>query len=166
MTDADGATFTVGSTTAGASSSTNAPTFASASDPPSSSGYLDDPSSSSSLAPTSLFSQLAQRQLDLSQAEYDDSSAWRSSSRRRKHRRRRRDSDHSSNSSTDSSHDRALQKEWDEQLDQLKLMFQIIIFPFAGKFFGRKFGYFLFNRYKTLGTPFAAAFWRGASSTA
>lgn len=45
-------------------------------------------------------------------------------------------------SSTTSSHDRALQQEWQDQLEQLKLMFQIIIFPFAGKFFGRKFGYF------------------------
>ncbi|SNX81492.1 uncharacterized protein MEPE_00197 [Melanopsichium pennsylvanicum] len=36
----------------------------------------------------------------------------------------------------------AIQKEWEEQLDQLKLMFQVIIFPFVGKFLGRKFGYF------------------------
>ncbi|SPO20743.1 uncharacterized protein UTRI_00219 [Ustilago trichophora] len=49
-------------------------------------------------------------------------------------------------SDTDSEIDSlALQREWEEQLDQLKLMFQIIIFPFVGKFFGRKFGYFLLN---------------------
>ncbi|KAJ9476994.1 Chromatin elongation factor SPT6 [Pseudozyma hubeiensis] len=132
------------------------------------SGYLDDnPSASSSsnrqpdtLAPTSLFATLAQRQMDqqqhLSQSQYDDDAEWTSRSQRhprssKRHRRSNRyaseseseeEEDGSSDYTDDSSHDRALQQEWEDQLDQLKLMFQIIIFPFVGKFFGRKFGYF------------------------
>lgn len=128
------------------------------------SGYLDDnPSASSSsnrqpdtLAPTSLFATLAQRQMDqqqLSQSQYDDDAEWTSRSRRqprsKRHRRSSRyasesdsEEDDASDYTSDSSHDRALQQEWEDQLDQLKLMFQIIIFPFVGKFFGRKFGYF------------------------
>lgn len=125
-------------------------------------------SSGSRLDATSLFATLAQRQM--TQAQYDDDAAW-TTSHPRRHRphhrrgsieddlssssssgggggkrreRRRRDSLSSagSYSTTSSAHERALQREWDEQLDQLKLMFQIIILPFVGKFFGRKFGYF------------------------
>ena len=137
-----------------------------------SSGYLDDrPAGTSRLAPTSLFATLAQRQLDqhqrqgewqpMSQHDYDHAFSWtphsvarsRHHRRHRRHRRRRsslsssstEDSDETddTNSTFDSDKDSlALQREWDEQVDQLKLMFQIIIFPFVGKFLGRKFGYF------------------------
>lgn len=65
-----------------------------------------------------------------------------------------------------SEQDRALQREWEEQVDQLKLMFQIIILPFVGKFFGRKFGYFLYNRYQVWGSPLRRAFWTGVGATA
>ena len=136
------------------------------------SGYLDNPTPSSStsstsqstVAPTSLFAQLAQRQFDaqsrsMSQESYDDPSLWRrsrkphsSSSPSTRTRTNRNtelsetDSDdvasNSSEYSSDSGDSAVLQREWEEQLDQMKLMFQIIIFPFVGKFFGRKFGYF------------------------
>ncbi|SAM71686.1 uncharacterized protein UBRO_00279 [Ustilago bromivora] len=148
------------------------------------SGYLDDEpaeaSSSSSkryVNATTLFSHLAQRQFEqqqqqsrqtLSQAEYDDPSSWSHSPSSRFRRNRaegegqREDSEYSYDSDSEDSYDSAqLQKEWEEQLDQLKLMFQIIIFPFVGKFMGRKFSFFLFDRYRRLGSPFGGAFWRG-----
>lgn len=176
--------------------------------------YLDDEpaeaSSSSSkryVNATTLFSHLAQRQFEqqqqqsrqtLSQAEYDDPSSWSHSPSSRFRRNRvegegqREDSEYSYDSDSEDSYDSAqLQKEWEEQLDQLKLMFQIIIFPFVGKFMGRKFSFFckyttpsthfktgargeadtsialsvvycvVFDRYRRLGSPFGGAFWRG-----
>ncbi|TKY90443.1 hypothetical protein EX895_000441 [Sporisorium graminicola] len=101
-------------------------------------------------------------------AEIDDVSTSSSSSSGRRERRARRDSLESdySDETTSSAHDRALQREWEEQVDQLKLMFQIIILPFVGKFFGRKFGYFLYNRYQVLGSPLRQAFWSGIGATA
>lgn len=33
------------------------------------------------------------------------------------------------------------QKEWEESLEQMQLLLTMIIVPFAGKFFGRKFAY-------------------------
>lgn len=109
-------------------------------------GYLDDQpssstsSSSSSVTHTSLFAHLAQRQLDQSRSspsreEYDDPHSWTT-------RRRTRSESSESYDSEDSRTSSQLQKEWDEQVEQMKLMFQIIIFPFVGKFFGRKFGYY------------------------
>ena len=105
-------------------------------------GYLDDPHPST-LAPTSLFSTLASRQIR--QAQYDDPSTWRTTHTRYENDTPRSPSARSRSSdsySTTSSEDRALQREWEEQLEQLRLMVQIIVFPFVGKFFGRKFGYF------------------------
>ena len=139
--------------------------------PPSSSGYLDDaPAASSSssasyttpsshphstgVTHTSLFSPLAQRQYaaqqqqqqgskrkgGLTQAEYDDPTQWTSSHDSiREVGEYEEDEEGESESDMDSI---ALQKEWDEQVEQMKLMFQIIIFPFVGKFFGRKFAYY------------------------
>lgn len=72
----------------------------------------------------------------MTQSEYDDPSAWTGG---RTAPSESYDSDDDTQSSLDSA---ALQREWEEQLEQMKLMFQIIIFPFVGKFFGRKFGYY------------------------
>jgi hypothetical protein len=33
------------------------------------------------------------------------------------------------------------QKEWEESLEQIQLLLTMIVVPFAGKFFGRKFAY-------------------------
>lgn len=134
-------------------------------------GYLDDqPSTSSwsepsrsgskrggsgSVNSTTLFSHLVQRQFDqqsrqpLSQAEYDDPTQWSHSPSHPRSRDQRDTSENessytsTSDSGSDESYDSLqLQKEWEEQLEQLQLMFQIIIFPFIGKFIGRKFSYF------------------------
>ncbi|SPO43045.1 uncharacterized protein PSANT_00729 [Moesziomyces antarcticus] len=90
-------------------------------------------------------SHLAHRQQ--SQRSYDDASQWHTSSST------------ASSSEFDSDDELALQREWEQQVDQFKLLFQIVVCPFVGKFFGRKFGYFLFNRYKLFGSPLRAAFW-------
>lgn len=96
------------------------------------------------------------------QSEYDDLHSWtsprphstqttesrhrhRSSARRRNVSSSDSDSDEvdSQYSATDSDADSALlQQEWEEQLNQLKLMFQIIVFPLFGKYFGRKYAYY------------------------
>ncbi|KAK4458040.1 hypothetical protein QBC42DRAFT_277663 [Cladorrhinum samala] len=39
------------------------------------------------------------------------------------------------------------QKEWEESLEQLQLLLTMIIMPFAGKYFGRKFAYWSWARY-------------------
>ncbi len=101
----------------------------------------------------------------MSQEQYDNPSSWTTSSSSNPIRPRRRRTPSSSSASSSAAyserndaeeqgseysydseeerrHDLALQKEWEEQVEQMKLMFQIIIFPFVGKFFGRKFGYF------------------------
>ncbi|CBQ67578.1 conserved hypothetical protein [Sporisorium reilianum SRZ2] len=144
-------------------------------------GYLDDTRASGSrrLDATSLFATLAQRQLDqqqMSQVQYDDASAWSTRPRNRASRRRTNDDLSSTTSSAGrrrsaseysyTSSDDSLQREWDEQLAQLKLMLHILLLPFVGKFFGRKFGYFLYNRYQVLGSPLRRAFWSGLGATA
>ncbi len=126
--------------------------------------YLDD-----ELAPTSLMSHLAHRQQTNTQRSYDDAEQWHT------------DSTTASESEFGSDDQLALQREWEQQVDQFKLLFQIVVCPFVGKFFGRKFGYFcksplpphrtkecntdslhaglVFNRYKLFGSPLRAAFW-------
>ncbi|KAK4109417.1 hypothetical protein N656DRAFT_782979 [Canariomyces notabilis] len=39
------------------------------------------------------------------------------------------------------------QREWEESLEQLQLLLTMIIMPFAGKYFGRKFAYWSWARY-------------------
>jgi hypothetical protein len=87
--------------------------------------YLDD-----GLAPTSLMSHLAHRQQTHTQRSYDDAEQWHT------------DSSTASESEFGSDDQLALQREWEQQVDQFKLLFQIVVCPFVGKFFGRKFGYF------------------------
>ncbi|KAM7183688.1 hypothetical protein V8F20_012528 [Naviculisporaceae sp. PSN 640] len=48
-------------------------------------------------------------------------------------------------SETDSESD--AQQEWEESLEQLQLLLTMVIVPFAGKFFGRKFAYWSWARY-------------------
>ncbi|KAI0551590.1 hypothetical protein F4679DRAFT_131873 [Xylaria curta] len=39
------------------------------------------------------------------------------------------------------------QKEWEQSLEQLQLLLTMILVPFAGKYFGRKFAYWSWARY-------------------
>ncbi len=46
-----------------------------------------------------------------------------------------------SDSSDDSEDELAAQREWEANLAQLQLVLTMVIIPFAGKYFGRKFAY-------------------------
>lgn len=48
----------------------------------------------------------------------------------------------SDTASTISEEDDLAEQEWQESLAQLTLLFNLVILPFAGKYFGRKFAYF------------------------
>ncbi|KAK8098482.1 uncharacterized protein PG998_013968 [Apiospora kogelbergensis] len=39
------------------------------------------------------------------------------------------------------------QQEWERSLEQLELLLTMILIPFAGKYFGRKFAYWSWGRY-------------------
>jgi hypothetical protein len=39
------------------------------------------------------------------------------------------------------------QREWEQSLEQLQLLLTMILVPFAGKYFGRKFAYWSWSRY-------------------
>ncbi|KAI1809541.1 hypothetical protein GGS20DRAFT_571511 [Poronia punctata] len=39
------------------------------------------------------------------------------------------------------------QREWEQSLEQLQLLLTMILIPFAGKYFGRKFAYWSWARY-------------------
>ncbi|PWZ02828.1 hypothetical protein BCV70DRAFT_197095 [Testicularia cyperi] len=102
-----------------------------------------------------------------SQSQSQSQSQWQSRLRTRSHqtprsaRSGRPDDDQNNTNDNDNAHwdqdsctssqdshdeqdsiDRELEQEWKEQLDQLKLLVHIIVFPFLGKFFGRKYAYF------------------------
>ncbi|KAK4164835.1 hypothetical protein QBC43DRAFT_334038 [Cladorrhinum sp. PSN259] len=47
----------------------------------------------------------------------------------------------------DSDDESDAQKEWEESLEQLQLLLTMIVLPFAGKYFGRKFAYWSWARY-------------------
>ena len=47
----------------------------------------------------------------------------------------------STDSSLDSQADRDAQAEWEHSLEQLQLLFSLVIIPFLGKYLGRKFAY-------------------------
>jgi len=53
----------------------------------------------------------------------------------------------SSTESFESDDDFDAQKEWEASLEQLQLLLTMIIVPFAGKYFGRKFAYWSWARY-------------------
>src|SRR5947207_4440002 len=48
----------------------------------------------------------------------------------------------SSTASTTSEEDDLAEQEWQESLAQLTLLFNLVLLPFAGKYFGRRFAYF------------------------
>ncbi|PSR85912.1 hypothetical protein BD289DRAFT_367830 [Coniella lustricola] len=39
------------------------------------------------------------------------------------------------------------QREWEESLEQIQLLLTMVVVPFAGKYFGRKFAYWSWARY-------------------
>jgi Mitochondrial import 2 len=49
--------------------------------------------------------------------------------------------------STTSEEDDLAEQAWQESLDQLTLLFNLVLLPFAGKYFGRKFAYFSMNNF-------------------
>ena len=51
------------------------------------------------------------------------------------------------------------EQEWQESLAQLALLFNLVLLPFAGKYFGRKFAYF-----STSPPPFLCSYFVGADS--
>ncbi|KAH9906677.1 hypothetical protein F4778DRAFT_590848 [Xylariomycetidae sp. FL2044] len=53
----------------------------------------------------------------------------------------------SSTESFASDDDYDAQKEWEQSLEQLQLLLTMILVPFAGKYFGRKFAYWSWARY-------------------
>ncbi|KZT57071.1 hypothetical protein CALCODRAFT_410563, partial [Calocera cornea HHB12733] len=44
-----------------------------------------------------------------------------------------------------------LQKEWDEQVEQFRLIVEVVALPFAGKWLGRKSAYWLYKRWLKMG---------------
>ncbi|KAK8084859.1 hypothetical protein PG997_006130 [Apiospora hydei] len=53
----------------------------------------------------------------------------------------------SSTESFVSDDDSDAQQEWERSLEQLELLLTMILVPFAGKYFGRKFAYWSWGRY-------------------
>ncbi|CEL57675.1 hypothetical protein RSOLAG1IB_02418 [Rhizoctonia solani AG-1 IB] len=47
--------------------------------------------------------------------------------------------------------ERLAQQEWDESVQQLQLLLTVVVFPFFGKWLGRRWSNILFERYQTLG---------------
>ncbi|KAH6697095.1 hypothetical protein F5X68DRAFT_196704 [Plectosphaerella plurivora] len=52
-----------------------------------------------------------------------------------------------SSSVLDSEPDEDAQAEWERSLEQMQLLLTMILVPFAGKYFGRKFAYWSWGRY-------------------
>ncbi|KAF8863645.1 hypothetical protein BDZ45DRAFT_615379 [Acephala macrosclerotiorum] len=50
-------------------------------------------------------------------------------------------------SDLDSEEESDAQKEWEESLQQLELILMMVIVPYAGKYFGRKFAYWSWTKY-------------------
>ncbi|KAK1771219.1 hypothetical protein QBC33DRAFT_237263 [Phialemonium atrogriseum] len=50
-------------------------------------------------------------------------------------------------SEDDSEDDSDAQQEWEASLEQLQLLLTMVLIPFAGKYFGRKFAYWSWARY-------------------
>ncbi|KAK5628551.1 hypothetical protein RRF57_004266 [Xylaria bambusicola] len=61
----------------------------------------------------------------------------------------------SSTESFESEDDYDAQKEWEQSLEQLQLLLTMIIVPFAGKYFGRKFAYWSTSVLDSPGPSFA-----------
>ncbi|EFQ29093.1 hypothetical protein CGRA01v4_11497 [Colletotrichum graminicola] len=52
-----------------------------------------------------------------------------------------------SSSVLDSEDESDAQEEWERSLEQIQLLLTMVIVPFAGKYFGRKFAYWSWSRY-------------------
>ncbi|KAJ7596908.1 hypothetical protein C8J56DRAFT_773510 [Mycena floridula] len=62
------------------------------------------------------------------------------------------DDDLSSNSSSSSEDDyRLAQQEWDENLHQLQQLVSMVLFPMLGKYLGRRWSHWAFERYSRVG---------------
>ncbi|EIW71200.1 hypothetical protein M231_06419 [Tremella mesenterica] len=48
-----------------------------------------------------------------------------------------------------------IQEEWEESLRQLEVVLSIIIMPYLGKWYGRRFAYWLYGRYQQTGWTWA-----------
>ncbi|KAF9925108.1 hypothetical protein FBU30_005067 [Linnemannia zychae] len=57
------------------------------------------------------------------------------------------DSDFSEFSTTSSTSTRDLQREWDENMEQGRQLFAIVIFPFVGRWIGKKVAYWAWTRF-------------------
>ncbi|KAF9117097.1 hypothetical protein BGX27_003559 [Mortierella sp. AM989] len=57
------------------------------------------------------------------------------------------DSEISDYSTTSSTSTRDIQREWDENLEQGRQLFAIVIFPFIGKWLGKKASYWIWTRF-------------------
>ncbi|GJJ74100.1 hypothetical protein EMPS_06458 [Entomortierella parvispora] len=57
------------------------------------------------------------------------------------------DSDFSEFSTTSSTSTRDIQKEWDENMEQGRQLFAIVIFPFVGRWIGKKVSYWIWTRF-------------------
>ncbi|KAF9582410.1 hypothetical protein BGW38_000244 [Lunasporangiospora selenospora] len=56
-------------------------------------------------------------------------------------------SDISEFSTTSSTYTRDIQREWDENIEQLQQLFAIVIFPFVGRWIGKKVAYVVWTKY-------------------
>ncbi|TIA91820.1 hypothetical protein E3P99_00906 [Wallemia hederae] len=59
----------------------------------------------------------------------------------------------SSSSETDSttSSDLIRQREFEQAVEQLQLIISVVALPFIGKWFGRKFSFWIYSRYRVFG---------------
>ncbi|KAI9364242.1 hypothetical protein BD770DRAFT_379604 [Pilaira anomala] len=57
----------------------------------------------------------------------------------------------------DSLYDYDAEAEWEESKEQLNALFSLVIFPFVGKWLGKKFSFWVWSRYLTK-TPFTTRF--------
>ncbi|KAF9143903.1 hypothetical protein BGX30_014387 [Mortierella sp. GBA39] len=57
------------------------------------------------------------------------------------------DSDFSEFSTTSSTDTRDIQREWDENMEQGRQLFAMVIFPFVGRWIGKKMSYWVWTRF-------------------
>ncbi|KAG0325002.1 hypothetical protein BGZ99_001157 [Dissophora globulifera] len=89
-------------------------------------GYID------TTAPEAAPDTLAQRIWDIDQSDIDSIDG---------------DSDFSEFSTTSSTDTRDIQREWDENMEQGRQLFAMVIFPFIGRWFGKKVSYWIWTRF-------------------
>ncbi|KAF9405948.1 hypothetical protein BGZ94_003306 [Podila epigama] len=57
------------------------------------------------------------------------------------------ESDFSDESTTSSTYTRDIQREWDENMEQGRQLFAIVIFPYIGRWMGKKMSYWIWTRF-------------------